>query len=125
MGTNFSDQGVMGGTDVSGSFMFHLMMLNIPLLEGRTWTDVLRHRPLIEMDEYGTGRDIQPWNRDMGPMKNDEYWRVQDWYRPDFNRTDLLSSPHAESNRAAQSFEMGNPVDGRGPCGRLRRRSAG
>jgi len=87
MGTMFSDQSVMGGTYVSGGFYFRLMMLNEKLLPGRTWSEVLRHRPISDMDKFATGHEISTWNLDTSHMRNDEYWRGQDWYRPDFPRT--------------------------------------
>lgn len=87
MGTMFSDQSIMGGTYTSGGFMFHLMMLNKKLLPGRTWSDVFRYRPLIDMDEYATGEDIPVWNREVTHALNNEHWRSQNWYRSDTPRT--------------------------------------
>lgn len=86
MGTAFSDQPYMGGTFIQGFTYYTFWMLNKQLLPGRTWNDVLRHRPLIEIDSYATGEDIPTWNRFFENWRNNEFWQQQDWYRGDHAR---------------------------------------
>ena len=62
MGTAFSDQPYMGGTFVQGLAFYIFWMTDSPLLPGRSWVDVMRYRPLADMDEYATGKDIPQWN---------------------------------------------------------------
>jgi hypothetical protein len=45
MGTVFSDQPYMGGSFVQGMAYYMFFMLNEPLLPGRTWSEVMHHRP--------------------------------------------------------------------------------
>jgi len=86
MGTAFSDQPYMGGTFVQGLAYYQFGMHGKKILPGRTWTDILRHRPLIDMDEYATGEDIEVWNNFFKHWRNDEFWKVQDWYQGDHDR---------------------------------------
>ena len=86
MGTAFSDQPYMGGTFVEGSAYYVFWMLDKPILPGRTWTDILRHRPLIDMDVYATGEDLPVWNHFFEHWRNDAFWKVQDWYDGDHDR---------------------------------------
>ncbi len=80
MGTAFSDQPYMGGTFVQGIAYYEFWMMNKGLLEGRTWPDVFRHRPIIDIDRYATGEDIPLWNELIENATNSDFWRVQDWY---------------------------------------------
>jgi len=86
MGTDFSDQPFMGGTFVMGSAYYVFWMTDNPLLPGRSWIDVLRHRPLIDIDEYATGKDLPVWNNFFKHWRNDAFWKVQDWYEGDHDR---------------------------------------
>ena len=81
MGTAFSDQPYRGGGFVEGMAYYAFYMLDKPILPGRSWTDILHHRPLIDIDRYATGEDIPQWNALFEHSRNDEYWQVQDWYR--------------------------------------------
>ena len=81
MGTVFSDQPYMGGTFVEGMAFYMFWMLEQQLAPGRTWTEVLHHRPLIDLDDFALGHDLPQWNTQMEHMTNDAYWARQDWYR--------------------------------------------
>jgi uncharacterized protein len=81
MGTAFSDQPFWGGTLVEGMAYYMLYMLDRPLLPGRTWSEVLRHRPLVDIDRYATGQEVPQWDTLLAHTRNDAYWRRQDWYR--------------------------------------------
>ena len=87
MGTAFSDQPYMGGTMVQGFATYYTFrMLNKPLLPGRTWSDVLRHRPLEDIDVYAIGEDLPVYNRLFEHWRNDAYWKVQDWHEGEHER---------------------------------------
>ena len=86
MGTVFSDQPYMGGGFVQGIAYYALFMMDQKLSEGRTWSEVLAHRPLIELDSFATGKDLPPWNTLLEHWSNDAYWEKQDWYRADHSR---------------------------------------
>jgi putative CocE/NonD family hydrolase len=86
MGTVFSDQPYMGGGFVEGFAFYVFWMLDKPILPGRTWTDILHHRPLIEIDSYATGEDLPQWNTILQHWRNDAYWQRQDWYRDEYSR---------------------------------------
>lgn len=87
MGTAFSDQPYMGGTMVQGLVTYYTFrMLNKPLLPGRTWSEVLRHRPLKDIDVYATGEDLPVYNRFFEHWRNDAFWQAQDWYQGDHDR---------------------------------------
>lgn len=81
MGTAFSDQPYMGGSFVEGMAFYSFWMLEQKLLPNRTWSDVLRHRPLIDLDNYALGHDLPQWNTLFQHPTNDAYWAEQDWYR--------------------------------------------
>jgi putative CocE/NonD family hydrolase len=81
MGTVFSDQPYVGGALLTGMTYAAFWMLEQRLLPGRTWSEVLRHRPLIELDDFALGRDLPQWNTIVEHSTNDEYWAAQDWYR--------------------------------------------
>ena len=81
MGTVFSDQPYMGGSFVQGMAYYMFFMLNEQLLPGRTWSEVMHHRPLIDLDNFALGKEIPSWNKEMTHSTNDEYWAIQDWYR--------------------------------------------
>jgi len=84
MGTVFSDQPYMGGSFVEGFAYYAFWMMDKPILPGRTWTEILHHRPLIDIDTYATGEDLAPWNTVMRHWTNDSYWKRQDWYRDEY-----------------------------------------
>ncbi|MHB1328197.1 MAG: CocE/NonD family hydrolase [Gemmatimonadales bacterium] len=81
MGTAFSDQPYWGGTIVEGIAYYVLFMLDKQILPGRTWNDILHHRPLIDLDRFATGEDIPQWKRLLSHQSNDTYWAQQNWYR--------------------------------------------
>ncbi len=81
MGTAFSDQPYRGGGFVEGLAYYVFWMLNKRILPDRSWTDILHHRPLIDIDRYATGEDIPQWNAFFEHWANDDYWARQDWYR--------------------------------------------
>ncbi len=112
MGTAFSDQPNMGGSFVEGMAYYTFWMLEQKLLPNRTWSDVLHHRPLIELDDYALGRDLPQWNTLVQHNTNDGYWAEQDWYRGTHSRdfSALMISgwwdddfPGTESNWALMS----------------------
>ena len=118
MGTTWTDQPYWGGTFVEGMAYYMFYMLDTKLLPERTWTQVLQHRPLIDLDQFATGKDIPQWNTMMEHWLNDDYWRQQDWYRGDVPRnfSSLMISgwwdddfPGTESNWALMKAK------GRGP----------
>lgn len=80
MGTPFSDQPFMGGTMIQGMAYYVFWMHDKPLLPGRNWADVFRHRPLADIDEYATGVDLPIWNRFFEHPTNDELWAPNNWY---------------------------------------------
>jgi putative CocE/NonD family hydrolase len=86
MGTVFSDQPYMGGGFVLGLAYYMFWMLDEPILPGRTWTEILAHRPLVDIDEFATGNDLPQWNALLENWRNDEYWQAQDWYAADLER---------------------------------------
>lgn len=86
MGTAFSDQPYMGGTFVQGFTYYTFWMLNKKLLDNRTWAEVLRHRPIIDIDRFATGEDIPHWNRVIENATNNAYWQGQNWYTGDHVR---------------------------------------
>ena len=61
-------------------------MLDEPIRPGRNWSDILRYRPLIDLDEYATGKDIPQWNTLLDNWTNAEYWHTQNWYGHDLDR---------------------------------------
>lgn len=81
MGTAFSDQPYWGGTMVEGMAYYMLFMLGIDVLPGRTWSEILRHRPLVDLDRFATGREVPQWDTLLAHPTNDAWWRRQDWYR--------------------------------------------
>ena len=81
MGTAFSDQPYRGGGFVEGLAYYTFWMLDKPILPERNWSDILHHRPLIDIDRYATGEDIPAWNTFFEHWANDDYWARQDWYR--------------------------------------------
>lgn len=86
MGTVFSDQPYMGGGFVEGFAYYAFWMMDKPVLPGRTWTDILHHRPFIEIDSYATGEDLPQWNTILQHLTNDSYWQKQDWYRSEYSK---------------------------------------
>ncbi len=77
MGTAFAEG---GGTLGEGSAYYIFFMLNQPILPNRTWTEILHHRPLRDLDRFATGKDLPQWNTFVDHSRNDEYWQRQDWY---------------------------------------------
>jgi hypothetical protein len=63
MGTAFAEG---GGTLGEGSAYYIFFMLNQPILPNRTWTEILHHRPLRDLDVFATGKDLPQWNADLG-----------------------------------------------------------
>ena len=86
MGTAFSDQPYMGGTLVQGVAVYDFWMLDKTILTGRSWTDIFRHRPLADIDVYATGENLPLWNMLFDHWRNDELWKMQDWYESDHER---------------------------------------
>jgi putative CocE/NonD family hydrolase len=81
MGTVFSDQPYMGGTFVEGMAFYMFFMLDEKLQPGRTWNEVLHHRPLIDIDRFALGKEVPQWNIMLDNLTNNDYWKRQDWYR--------------------------------------------
>ncbi len=86
MGTVFSDQPYMGGSFVEGMAYYTLWMLDQKLLPQRTWTEILHHRPLMDIATFATGKVVPQWTTMLEHQTNDDYWRRQDWYRGDAKR---------------------------------------
>jgi putative CocE/NonD family hydrolase len=112
MGTVFSDQPYMGGSFVEGIAYYTFWMLEQRLLPNRTWSEVLHHRPLIELDDFALGKNLPQWNTLLEHQTNDGYWASQDWYRGEAPRefsTLMISGwwdddfPGTESNWALMS----------------------
>ena len=68
------------GTFGEGGAYYIFWMLNQPILPNRTWTEILHHRPLRDLDRFATGKDLSQWKTLMDHTRNDEYWKQQDWY---------------------------------------------
>lgn len=68
------------GTFGEGGAYYIFWMLNQPILPNRTWTEILHHRPLRDLDRFATGKDLSQWKTLMDHSRNDEYWKRQDWY---------------------------------------------
>jgi hypothetical protein len=81
MGTVFSDQPYMGGSFVEGMAYYMFFMLDEKILPHRTWTEILHHRPLIEIDDFALGRNVPQWDIMLENLTNNDYWKEQDWYR--------------------------------------------
>ena len=80
MGTAFTDQPYVGGGMLVGMAYYAFFMHNVALLPGRTWTDVLAHRPLVELDDFATGRNLPNWDQLVLNVRNGAYWKGQDWH---------------------------------------------
>jgi putative CocE/NonD family hydrolase len=102
----------MGGSFVEGQAFYTFWMLNEKLLPNRTWSEVLHHRPLNDIDRFATGKEIDSWNAMHDNLTNNDYWRRQDWYRGSEPRefSTLMTSgwfdddfPGTESNWALMS----------------------
>ncbi len=61
-------------------------MLEHELLPERRWSEVLRHRPLIDMDNFAIGSNVPGWDTSLSHWGNDEYWKQQDWHDRDLER---------------------------------------
>ncbi len=89
MGTAFTDQPYVGGGVLMGMAYYTFFMHNQPLRPGRTWTEVLAHRPLVDLDSFATGRNIPNWDKLVLNATNGAYWKGQDWHqapvRPDLS----------------------------------------
>lgn len=81
LGTAFGDQPYLGGTFIQGTPFYLFWMHGRKLLPGRSWSDVLRHRPIRDLDVYATGAELPAWRDTVGHWLNDDYWRRQDWFR--------------------------------------------
>jgi putative CocE/NonD family hydrolase len=75
MGTAITD-----GTFGEGGAYYIFWMLNQPILPNRTWTEILHHRPLRDLDRFATGKDLPQWKTLIDHPMNDAYWKRQDWY---------------------------------------------
>ena len=87
MGTAFTDQPYVGGGMLVGMAYYAFWMHDRKLLPGRTWTDVLAHRPLVTLDDYATGSSVASWDNQVLNAVNGPFWKGQDWtkapIRPD------------------------------------------
>jgi hypothetical protein len=81
MGTAFADQPYVGGGLLVGMAYYQFFMHERRLLPGRTWTEVLAHRPLVELDNFGTGANLPNWDLHVVNAANADYWKRQDWHR--------------------------------------------
>ena len=80
MGTAFADQPYVGGGMLVGMAFYTFWMHDRKLLPGRTWTDVLAHRPLLTIDDFGTGRNLPNWDSQVEHAINGPLWKDQDWH---------------------------------------------
>ena len=81
MGTAFADQPYVGGGLLVGMAFYQFWMHERPLLPTRTWSEVLAHRPLVDLDDFGTGKSLPNWDNQVLASSNGGYWRAQDWHR--------------------------------------------
>lgn len=81
MGTAFADQPYVGGGMLVGMAYYAFFMNNRSLLPNRTWTEVLAHRPLIDLDTFGTGSNLPAWDAQVLNNTNNDYWKRQDWHQ--------------------------------------------
>lgn len=80
MGTVFSDALYIGGGFTQGAVSYIFEMLDKKILPNRTWSEILRHRPLIEIDSFAAGEDLPQWNTQMDHWRSDDYWKQQDFF---------------------------------------------
>jgi putative CocE/NonD family hydrolase len=80
MGTAFADQPYVGGGMLMGMAYYTFWMHERKLLPGRTWTDVLAHRPLVTLDDFATGANLPDWDRMVLNATNGSAWKGQDWH---------------------------------------------
>ena len=80
MGTAFADQPYVGGGMLVGMAYYVFFMHERPLVAGRTWTEVLAHRPLVTLDDFGTGSNLPDWDRLVTSGVNNQAWKGQDWH---------------------------------------------
>jgi putative CocE/NonD family hydrolase len=81
MGTAFADQPYVGGGLLVGMAYYQFFMHARSLLPGRTWTEVIAHRPLVDLDSFATGTNLPNWDMQVLNATNGDYWRRQDWHR--------------------------------------------
>lgn len=81
LGTAFGDQPYLGGTFIQGTPFYLFWMHDRKLLPGRTWSQVLRHRPIRDLDVYATGAVLPAWRATVDHWMNDAYWQSQDWFQ--------------------------------------------
>lgn len=80
MGTAFTDQPYVGGGMLVGMAFYTFFMHDRALLPQRTWTEVLAHRPLVDLDDFGSGANLPNWDAQVLNATNGAYWKRQDWY---------------------------------------------
>ncbi len=80
MGTAFADQPYVGGGMLMGMAYYTFFMHDRKLVPGRTWSDVLAHRPLVTLDDFGSGQNIPNWDRQVENATNGAFWKSQDWH---------------------------------------------
>ena len=80
MGTAFADQPYVGGGMLVGMAYYAFFMHDRKLLPGRTWTEVLAHRPLVTLDDFGTGSNLPNWDSQVEHATNGPFWKGQDWH---------------------------------------------
>ncbi len=74
-----------GAITAPGEWVF--MMSGAPMDRKYDWEKILKHRPLIDMDLAGMGRESGLWNLFMTRTTNDEFWQAADWLRHERNIT--------------------------------------
>ena len=58
-----------------GDGLLHLFMHERPLVPGRTWTEVMAHRPIVTLDDFGTGSNLPDWDRLVLNTTNGPSWK--------------------------------------------------
>ncbi|MBA3406284.1 MAG: CocE/NonD family hydrolase, partial [Gemmatimonadaceae bacterium] len=80
LGTPFNDMPFTGGAITAPSeWVFH--MSGAPTDKKYDWKKIWKHRPLIDMDLAGMGRESALWNLFMTRPNHDDFWKAADWLR--------------------------------------------
>lgn len=85
MGTAFGDMPYVGGGLHEGSAFYGFWLANLDILPERSWSEILRHRPLIEIDQFATGKKSSLWQALLEHHTHDDYWKQSDWYLPEYS----------------------------------------
>ena len=83
--TVFGDMPYIGGGFQTGLVRYILFASGLKLRPGVTWSEVLRHRPLIDIDKFALGSESPTLRTCLQHPNYDDYWAQDDWFRPEYN----------------------------------------